>query len=62
MCPCGQKCNMAHALNYKKGAIVTMHHNNFRDFEADTLSKIVNNMETERELQPVTGEIIEGLS
>ena len=39
-----------------------MRHNNLRDFEADMLSKIVNDVETEPELQPVTGEIIEGLS
>ena len=39
-----------------------MRHNNLRDFEADMLSKIVNDVETELELQPVTGEVIEGLS
>ena len=32
-----------------------------RDFPADMLSKIVNDVETEPELQPVTGEVIEGL-
>ena len=36
--------------------------NNLRDFEADMLSKIVNDVETEPELQLVTREIIEGLS
>ena len=39
-----------------------MRHNNLRDFKADMLSKIVNDVETELELQPVTGEVIEGLS
>ena len=39
-----------------------MSHNNVRDFEAEMLSKIVNDVETEPELQLVTGEIIEGLS
>ena len=39
-----------------------MHPNNSWNFEADMLSKIVNDVETEPELQPVTGEIIEGLS
>ena len=62
MCPCGQKYNVTHALNCKKGGFVAMRHNNLRDFEADMLSKIVNDVETEPELQPVTGEIIEGLS
>ena len=37
-------------------------HNNLRDFEANMLSKTVNDGETEPELQPTTGEIIEGLS
>ena len=62
MCPCGQKYNVTHALNCKKGGFVTMRHNNLRDFEANMLSKIVNDVETEPELQPVTGEIIKGLS
>ena len=39
-----------------------MQHNNLRDFDADMLTKIVNNAEAEQELQPVTGEINEGLS
>ena len=61
MCPCGQKYNVTHALNCKKDVFVTMCHNNLRDFESDMLSKIVNDVETERELQPATGKIIEGL-
>ena len=36
-----------------------MCHNNF---EADILSKIVNDVEAEPELQPVRGETIDGLS
>ena len=39
-----------------------MRYNNLRDFEADMLSKIVNDVKTEPELQLVTGQIIEGLS
>ena len=62
MCPCGEKYNVAHAPNCKKCGFATMQHNNLRDFEADMLSKIVNDVETEPELQPVTREIIEGLS
>ena len=62
VCPCGQKYNVTHALNCKKGGFLTMGHNNLRDFEADMLSKVVNDVETESELQTVTREIIEGLS
>ena len=61
MCPCGQKYNVTHALNCKKGGFVTMRHNHSRGFEAHILSKIVNYVETEPEVQPLTGEIIEGL-
>ena len=62
MRPCGEKYNVTHALNCNKGGFVTIHHNNLRNFEADILSKVVNDEETKSELQPVTGEIIEGLS
>ena len=62
MCPWDQKYNVAHALNCKKGGFAIMRHNNLMDFVADMLSRIVNDVETEPELQPVTGEVIEGLS
>ena len=39
-----------------------MRDNNLADFEADMLSKIINDVETEPELQAITSEIIEGLS
>ena len=58
----GKNYNVKHALNCKKGGFVTMRNNNLRDFEADMLSKIVNDVETKPELQLVTGEIIENLS
>ena len=61
MCLCGEKY-VTHTLNCKKGGFVTMRHNNLRDFKADMLSKMVNDVETEPELQSVKGEVIEGLS
>ena len=39
-----------------------MRQDNLRDYEVDMLSKIVNDVETELELQSVTNEIIERLS
>ena len=36
-----------------------MDHNNLKDFGADMLPKIVNDVETEPELQQITGEIID---
>ena len=61
MCPYVEKYNVIHALDCKKGGFATIRHNNLRNFEADMLSKIVNDVEAEPELQPVTGKIIEGL-
>ena len=56
MCPCGQKYNLTNALNFKKGGFATRCHNDLREFEADMLSKIVNDVE------PVTDKIIKVLS
>ena len=61
VCPCGQKFDVTHALNCKKGGFVTIRHNNIRDYEASLLSKIVADVETEPALQPVEGEVITGL-
>ena len=43
-----------HLTVRKEGGFVTMLQNNLSDFEADMLFKIVNDVETEPELQPVT--------
>ena len=55
-CPCGQAFTITHAMNCKKGGFVTMRHNDIRDFEANLLSKICNDVEIEPPLQPVTNE------
>ena len=39
-----------------------MRHNNIRDFEANLLPKLHNDVETEPELQPITTERLRGLS
>ena len=65
-CPCGRKCDTALALNCKKGGFVTIRHNNIRDYEANLLAKIhtdstFSSFETEPSLQPVEGEIVNGI-
>ena len=55
-CPCEQKFDVNHAMNCKKGGFVIIRHNDIRDFEANLLSKICNDVETEPTLQPVTRE------
>ena len=44
----GKIYNVKHALNCKKGGFVTMRNNNLRDFYADMLSKIVNDVKQNR--------------
>ena len=61
-CPCGQSFNMTHALNCKTGGFITMRHNRVRDFEAQLLTQIGNDVEIEPPLQPLEGEIINGLT
>ena len=61
-CPCGQKFDINHALNCKKGGFVIIRHNTIRDFEANLLRKVYTDVETEPCLQPVNGEQVVGLT
>ena len=60
-CPCGQKFNLTHTLNCKKGGFVTMRHNNIRDFEANLIRIMQNDVEVESQLQQVENEHFNGL-
>ena len=61
-CPCGQTFGVNHALNCKRGGLVIIRHNNIRDFEANLLRKVHNDVETEPPLQAVNDELITGLT
>ena len=52
---------MKHALNCKTGGFTTVRHKRVRDFEAQFLTEICNDVEIEPPLQPLEGEIINGL-
>ena len=52
-CACGEKFDQNHAMNCKKGGYVTIRHNNVRDFEANLLKIVCNDVEVEPKLQPV---------
>ena len=51
---------MTHALNCKTGGFITIRHNRVRDFEAQSLTKICNDVEIKPPQQPLEGEIIKG--
>ena len=61
-CPCGQSFNVNHGLNCKRGGFVIIRHNNIRDFEANLMRKVCNDVETEPSLQPINGENVAGLT
>ena len=60
-CLCGQKLNVIHALNCKKGGFVTIGHNNMDDFEANLLRIVHNDVEVEPQLQQVDNKQFNGL-
>ena len=60
-CPCGENFSMTHALNCKRGGFIIMRHNNIRDFEANLMHKVCNDVEVEPRLQPLDGEAVNGL-
>ena len=51
-----------HALNCKTGGFITIRHNRIRDFEAQLLTEVCSDVEIETLLQPLEGEIINGLT
>ena len=61
-CLCGQTFNTTHAGNCKTGVFITIRHNREIDFETQLLTEICNDVEIELPLQPLEGEIINGLT
>ena len=52
-CTCGKEFDANHAMTCKKGGFITIRHNNIRNFEANLLKKVCNDVEIEPRLQPV---------
>ena len=48
--------NLTHALNCKKGGFVIIRHDEIRNFNADLLKKLCNDVQVEPQLQPYNGE------
>ena len=58
--PCGEKYDLNHTINCKRGRFVVMRHNNVRDFEANLLKPIQNDIEIKPALQKTGNERIDG--
>ena len=43
-------------MNYKKGGLVSIRHNDIRDLTAKILREVCNDVEVEAKLIPLTGE------
>ena len=59
-CPCGEKYDLSYAVNCKRGGFVVMRHSNVRDFEANLLKTIQNDVEIEPVLQKIDNVRIDG--
>ena len=55
-CVCGLKFSIEHALTCKKGGFISIRHNDLRDFTAEILDEIHNDVSIEPLLIPLTGE------
>lgn len=55
-CACGAQNNMEHAFTCKRGGYVIIRHNEIRDFTAELLEEICNDVTTEPILTPLSGE------
>ena len=55
VCPCSKKFTVTHALNCHLGGFVNARHNNIRDFEAELLKNVCNDVQIEPPLQNTNG-------
>ena len=55
-CVCDEVYSVEHALNCKKGGFINIRHNEVRDFTAELLSEVCNDVAVEPLLTPLTGE------
>ena len=55
-CVCGSKFDIQHALTCKGGGFIEIRHNDVRDFTAEVLNEICQDVAIEPLLTPLTGE------
>ena len=59
VCVCGKNLTVDHAFTCPTGGLPTLRHNNIRDLTADLMAEVCNNVCTEPELQPLSGEALQ---
>ena len=59
-CGCGTKFSIDHALSCPKGGFPSIRHNEIGDLTANLLSEVCSDVQIEPDLQPLTGEILNG--
>ena len=57
ICVCGDVFNVHHAMVCRPGGFIIQRHNKLRNFEADMLSMVCNDVEIEPVLQEFTGDL-----
>ena len=54
-CPCGAVYDITHAMNCHRGGFINARHDKVRNFEANLLKQVCNDVQIEPPLQPTTG-------
>ena len=57
LCVCGNRFDVTHAMNCKRGGFINARHDSIRDFETSLLTKVCTDVESEPHLLPVTVEM-----
>ena len=55
-CPCGAVFSVNHGLNCHRGGFIIIRHNEVRDFHANLIKQVINDVEVEPQLQNLDGE------
>ena len=59
VCTCGEGCLVSHALNCQIGGLPARRHNAVRNFTAEMMSEVFQNVTIEPSLQPLSGETLD---
>ena len=61
-CVCGRELSVEHAFTCNRGGFPSLRHNDVRDLTADLMAEVCHCVSTEPDLQPLSGEVLQGRS